>query len=151
MSIVLATLLVACAAPSDDAAIRGRIYSATATEELAKDGYAYDVKDAAPYWTPSDQQIHALEDALPEYLKKNWPTGRGPLENPETYERQYFGVTREGRQLIFINALCSSYAKATPGWKDRFVFVFDGGACFFQLYYDPVSKQFRDLRVNGVA
>jgi hypothetical protein len=53
----LAALLVACAAPSNDAAIRGRIYSATVTEELARDGYAPDIKDAAPYWTPSDQSL----------------------------------------------------------------------------------------------
>jgi hypothetical protein len=29
--------------------------------------------------------------------------------------------------------------------------VLDGGACFFQITYDPAAGDFADLRVNGEA
>jgi hypothetical protein len=58
-------------------------------------------------------------------------------------------VTRGGARRILVNAACKSYASTNPEWRKHFIFVFDGGSCFFQLEYDPLSKQFRNLSVNG--
>jgi hypothetical protein len=36
-------------------------------------------------------------------------------------------------------------------WKENFIFVADGGACYFQFKFDTSTGEFFDLIVNGEA
>ncbi len=51
-----------------------------------------------------------------------------------------------GRQIIYGNYFCDNMGK---NWRQEFVFVFDGGDCFFQVEYDVESGTFIKLWVNG--
>ena len=144
-------LLVVCASSSDERSAFGRIYTAGEAERLMAASYASNLGEATPYWTPSDAEIRELEAALPGFLAKSWPANRGPLTDLASYRRQYFGLSRDARRIIFVNALCGPYAETSPDWQESIVVVFDGGGCFFRVYYDPATNKFDDLRVNGDA
>jgi hypothetical protein len=112
------------------------------------------------YWTPSLPDVLALEKRLPDYLRRTlcddppvgpqfcgW--GRFPLwMKVPTYKRQYVGVVRDGRRVIFANFFCEVFNKK---WRSEPVFVLDGGDCFVQVNYDVKSGLFSDLMVNGEA
>jgi hypothetical protein len=150
----IACTLLTCvplSAFADDLAIPGKIYDAKQAEEFSKARFAEGLAGAAPFWTPSEAEVRVLERSLPEFLAAHWPKDRGPKIDASRHKRQYFGVTRNGHKLVFVNAFCEEHTQQDPDWSKHFVFVFDGGSCFFQLYYDPSANSFLDLRVNGFA
>jgi len=103
------------------------------------------------HWTPSESDILALENGLGTYLENNperFTEGTPVWERLNEYNRQYIGLTLEGKQIIYANYFCDSQQ---IDWRENFVFVLDGGDCYFQFKYDPNSREFFDLQVNGVA
>ena len=143
------SLLVAVSSASDPDVATRKIYRAEETKAFSSEPYAHQLKGVPPYWTPNSEQVRALEEALPGFLQESWPADHPPIENLDRYVRQYFGITSEAGRAVVLNAACDSYASSNPEWRKHFIFVFDGGSCFFQLEYDPLSKQFRNLSVNG--
>jgi hypothetical protein len=71
------------------------------------------------------------------------------IEHPERYFRQYAGVIRKSRKLIYVNAFCSD--TLISYWRQQFVMISDGGTCCWQAFYDPATMTFSALRINGVA
>jgi hypothetical protein len=63
------------------------------------------------------------------------------------YKFQFQGRHSHSRRYIFISALCSAYDMRDL--TKEFVVVLDGGACFFEVKYDPQSQRFYDLTVHG--
>ena len=100
-------------------------------------------------WTPGKNEILKLEGKLKSYLKKAAP-GRSPnlWSKLATYKRQYVGITRNGRKVIFANFFCNAFG---VDWKTKPVSVSDGGDCYFTVFYDPGSVTFSDLQINGEA
>lgn len=105
------------------------------------------------YWTPSEDNVLTLEEGLVTYLQ-NYPDDRfssqqAPIwERLGQYNRQYIGIVLDEEQVIYANYFCESLA---IDWRTEFVFVLDGGDCFFQFKYDVNSEEFFDLQVNGIA
>jgi hypothetical protein len=65
------------------------------------------------------------------------------------YCRQYFGYFNEnGDRILWINACCQA-SDLCSEMGDRWVFVFDGGSCFYQIKYNQTRKFFFDFHVNG--
>jgi hypothetical protein len=104
------------------------------------------------YWTPTEEFVTALEAELTAFLESEIPAdhyNRRILERLDRYKRQYFGITFEaGQPLIYANFFC---VDEFDYWLESLVFVMDGGECFFQVLYDPVTDTFSNLRVNGFA
>jgi hypothetical protein len=118
-------------------------------EQTAAAEYFQKGKDS---WTPTNKQIEELENLFPEYISNyNVASAKEIYKNLSTYKRQYLGFTENGEQLIFINAFCEHKWKDNDKWKSQFVFVFDGGDCYFQAIYNPSKHKFEKLFVNGVA
>jgi hypothetical protein len=93
-------------------------------------------------WIPDRAQLDALEAGLPDAL--------GTLQLPRPlrdYGRQYAGFVAGGHAYILVNAFCD----APADWTHAPVWVADGGACFFQITYEPATGAFTNLRVNGEA
>ncbi|MCX5784638.1 MAG: hypothetical protein NTX59_03020 [Elusimicrobia bacterium] len=131
------------ASPVSDARII--IFSASATEKLA----SHEAEWEAPFWEPSSRQILRFEAAFPEYLRGN-PTGRGmPGEDFKSYGRQYFGISKNGKRLIYLNAFCGP--ERFPNRQMYKVWVLDGGKCYFHVIYNPAENKFSDLQYNGEA
>ncbi len=105
-------------------------------------------------WLPSQEEVEELEARLPQFLEsQNLSIAREIRDSLASYRRQYLGVVQESRRVIYVNAFCS-HSRAdddTEQWKQVYVFVMDGGACYFQVCYDPETKRFFRFTVNGVA
>lgn len=100
-------------------------------------------------WTPGKSEIVKLEAKIKSYLKKAAAKSSPHLWSKlATYKRQYMGIVRNGRKMIFSNFFCQSF---DIDWKTTPVAVDDGGDCFFTVLYDPGSAAFSDLRINGEA
>lgn len=67
------------------------------------------------------------------------------------YFRQYVGyVDSKGNRIVFINAVCKSYGQKSD-LKKNWIFVLDGGSCFYQIKVDLTSKKCTDFSANGEA
>jgi hypothetical protein len=102
-------------------------------------------------WVPASGDIKNLEMNLPQISKLQSRYGSGVrIEDPERYDRQYLGFIRAGHKLIYVNASCDEVA-LPKNWKTHPYVVADGGTCFWQALYDPVSKTFSSLQINSRA
>lgn len=69
-----------------------------------------------PFWTPQEDQIADLERRILPYLKRD-PWYSALQLNFLTYGRQYFGVYRGKRKLIYLNAFCNPEEYPNGKWK----------------------------------
>lgn len=122
-------------------------------DNAADSGVEFDFSESTiEYWTPSEVDVAALEAGLASFLEAEIAPdhySRRILERLDLYKRQYFGITLDaGQPLIYANFFC---VDDFDYWLESYVFVMDGGECFFQLLYDPATAEFSRLRVNGMA
>ena len=105
-------------------------------------------------WHPSPSHIAALETALPAALAAYGQHGADFARAPEGWYRQYVGIVRGGRRLIYGNFLPSwivEYDAAGGRWRREPVGVCDGGPGFFGAEYDVEAGRFTDFAFNGFA
>lgn len=106
-------------------------------------------------WTLSKSDVDGLESNIPHIADIPSPNSSykdRQIPHPERYDRQYAGIILDHRKIIYINALCESAGNdGERYWREKFVLVFDGGSCFWNVRYDPETKRFSGLMVNGVA
>ena len=121
----------------------GVIFSAenAATTRVANQGESY--------WTPSQMEVLPLENRLGLYLQQTAPrTYPGPLRDLSEYKRQYLGVLANGQRVIHVNFFCNAHGL---DWSQEFVFVTDGGSCYFEVKYNVETGEFSDLSIHGEA
>lgn len=103
-------------------------------------------------WTPIAADVAKLEADLLTFLQTAedpWLRPDPPIrERVPNYMRQYLGIVEEGEQIIYANFFCNSHE---IDWHNDYVFVLDGGDCYFQVKYNPATGEFFDLSVNGEA
>jgi hypothetical protein len=121
-------------------------------------------------WKPGPADIDRLEKLLPEHMRQiKTPDDYQPLQE---YYRQYAGVIRNGKKMIFVNFFHASYVKdwlrfaekdpdlqkrlaengiKEDAWLYRLMIVFDGGAYFFTIQFDVETGTFSYPRFNGYA
>lgn len=103
-------------------------------------------------WQPSRSEIDELEANLSQISKLNITGGESTrhIEYPEAYFRQYIGLTdSKQRKRIYVNAFCDDPPPST--WKTQLYVVMDGWTCYWQAFYDPATKKFSNLLINGRA
>jgi len=120
-------------------------------ERAAEMGIASWLVESDGFWMPSGDDIIKLEEKIGEYLSQN--SGQFYRQPPvwerlDEYQRQYIGLERGDRQIIYGNYFCDS---GRVDWLQELVIVEDGGDCFFQVEYDVESEMFIKLLVNGEA
>lgn len=128
--------------------IPGIIFSKERTEEFAS-RLPITGELTPPFWTPTVEQVRASEKLLPEFIRRNVPKNRKPIGILSKYKRQYLGITKNGKAQIYINAFCEQYWSQKKDWQSKFVFVFDGGNCYFQILFDPMTNEFTNFVING--
>jgi hypothetical protein len=103
-------------------------------------------------WTPTADDIAALERNLPSYEQTVESTIRGIsgdfIQLLPTYKRQYAGFIQDDRKKILVNASCEG---DDLNWRTQPLIVMDGGDCFFRVVYDPAGGTYSDFQINGVA
>ena len=101
-------------------------------------------------WRPDEGMLSELETKLkPVVLAKS--VHRGRVHDWDSYTFQYEGRSPLlGEKYIYVNAFCDEPINH-PNLKNKWVTVFDGGACFFSAKYEPATKRLFDVEVNGVG
>jgi hypothetical protein len=103
-------------------------------------------------WTPTADDIAALERNLPSYEQTIESTIFGIsgdfIQLLPTYKRQYAGFIQGDRKKILVNATCE---EDDLNWRTQPLIVMDGGDCFFRVVYDPAAGTYSDFQINGVA
>ena len=120
-------------------------------EEMGIGTWLASAEEVEGYWTPTEEDVLLLEDKIPSFLREHSNSFRRepPVwEQLDNYKRQYAGLILNGRRIIYGNFFCSDRG---TDWKQDWVFVMDGGDCFFQLQFDVESRTFNGLMVNGDA
>ena len=125
------------------------------TAEVARKQWPWLYRAGATPWTPAAADVEALEQRLPDHLRaalaRQRPArgGKAPLwERAKTYKRQYVGVRRDGRRIVFANFFCRAWKE---DWRTEPIVVEDGGDCYFQVEYDVDKASFSNLQINGEA
>lgn len=152
LTVLTLTILASCSPSSQN--VQGEnwvIFSEKLAEEQGI-GSWFGGNETLEYWTPTEDDVLALQSGLASFLEEN-PEGFNSQRTPawerlDEYNAQYIGMELDGRRVIYANYLCDS---AQLEWQDNFVFVADGGDCFFQFKYDVESAEYFDLQVNGPA
>lgn len=152
--VMLALLLISSCTPSARN-LQGEhwvIFSAEQSSEWKIGSWFTQNSEDMEYWTPTEENVLAVEKELASYLQENpdqfYETGTPVWEKLDEYNRQYIGIILDGKQIIYANYFCDS---VETNWRKDFVFVMDGGDCFFQFKYDVETAEFFDLQINGVA
>jgi hypothetical protein len=99
-------------------------------------------------WQPTTDQVADLRIRLEPHAKAEASSQRENLAPWESYTFQYQGQTQDGKLVIFVNAFCS---KPSPTADKELELVFDGGACYFRVNWDPKSQKFTSFQFNGHA
>jgi hypothetical protein len=104
-------------------------------------------------WTPSREQINTLELDLPKLSslhEDGWIQAR-TIEDPSSYNMQFLGVETNGNRRIYVNAACSAFGMNAAEWNRQLIIVSDGGSCYWHVFYDPNTRRFANLEINGRA
>jgi hypothetical protein len=99
-------------------------------------------------WEPTPRQIQELQERVKPYVEGQAIAWREELPAWERYTIQYQGQLVEGKEVIFVNALCS---KPPSQVAKELVYTFDGGPCYFRMHWDPAAKKFFKFSFNGYA
>lgn len=148
--VFLLTLITACK-PQTNVNLGGEhwvVFSAEHAQQTEIGKWLF--SDNVEYWTPAEADIRAVENGVGAFLQKNesaFYTDTPVWERLDDYNRQYIGIVADGKQIIYANYFCAF----SENWKQEFVFVADGGACYFQFQYDVERDEFMNLQVNGEA
>jgi hypothetical protein len=150
--LALTLFLTACMSPARNA--EGENWVAFSADKAQADEMLNWLFSAdAEYWSPTKADIRTLQSGLPVYLQENksafYMTDEPVWEQLDEYNSQYVGIVLDGKKVIFASYLCKD--GSNTGWKEDFVFVADGGACYFQFKFDTSTGEFFDLLVNGEA
>lgn len=105
-------------------------------------------------WTPGDKDIETSEKLLNDCFdkQKSGTVNRLLNRKPDDYDRQFIGaIDPNGDKIIWINCFCKGEESSFKDWKNKIVFVNDGGDCFFNVKINITKNTYYDLMVNGVA
>jgi hypothetical protein len=94
----------------------------------------------------------AIRQELLSFLRKSpIASERKVLADFDDYYIQYIGYARNGRNIVFLNGVCSSQFESLRLDERHVELVADGGPCFFSVHYDIASKRILELFVHGSA
>jgi len=106
----------------------------------------------APAWTPTASDVARAERGLRAYVRSLGPGvvhdyGDGPLwKRLRDYGRQYVGVMRNGRRVIWINLFAAGGPFYEPGSEQHTLMkLHDCGDCNAEVYFDVERGIYSDF------
>jgi hypothetical protein len=109
-------------------------------------------------WRPSPAEVEAVERSLPSAIDAAFLRLRqlgNQQKRPERYYRQYAGFVRDGKRVIYVNAIRDYLNEGRPpevtsrGRQDHFIDICDGGAIAFGAVYDIERAAIDSFSFNG--
>lgn len=105
-------------------------------------------------YNPSDGDIAIAEKIMLQGFddQKRGTVNRLADKLPGDYYRQFVGAIDEnGNKIIWVNCFYKSELGTFKEWKDKIVYVEDGGNYFFNVKVNITKNTYTDFRVNGNA
>jgi len=108
----------------------------------------------AKAFEPSGSDIETAETLLKKGFDEQ---ARGTVnrvlgKKPEDYYQQFVGfIDESGDKIIWINCFCKNEISSFPDWKNKIVYVADGGNCFVNIKVNISKNSVVEFNVNGVA
>jgi hypothetical protein len=104
-------------------------------------------KGVGGYWTPSVTDLERLEGSLNKHLNSFGSDLGARLLG---YTRQYAGVVKGGRKLIFVNGFHQAFSdKMGVDLSKKAVVLCDGGRMVYGLEYDVETQVIQNFVFNG--
>ena len=110
-------------------------------------------------WEPSEADIERAEAKLSGAIKAAFlllrPEDR--RQSPDRYYRQYAGFLRDGKRVLYVNAVSIDDVERPPGnsmsheWRQRIVNICDGGSVSFGAVYDLDKDAIDSFFFNGTV
>ena len=103
------------------------------------------------FWLLQAADVERFETGLRAFLQNHRnPDAPKVMAQLPQYYRQYAGIVQDGRHLIYANFFCPQYLdRVAVDWQREWIQVDDGGACFFQVLFEPSTGEYVQLSVNG--
>jgi hypothetical protein len=100
---------------------------------------------------PTEADVQRFEEQLPAALvAAGNPSGEVvTVDDLVGYVRQYTGVEGGGARHLVVAALCNP--EQFPDWETQWIFVSDGGACFWDATMDLATGEILGLSFHGPA
>ncbi len=124
------------------------------SDEMKSIGYLAGTNEhLSEVWLPSIEEIGMLEARFVTTLQamSRWETPE-VLASLNEYRRQYIGVVINDQRLIVASYdRCSAFEK---GQLEAYFIPFlpnDGGSCFIETLYNPVTLKFESFNIHGEA
>jgi hypothetical protein len=103
------------------------------------------IRGVTGFWTPSAADVQELEKRLPDFIANHTSLHR--LVSGDF--KQYGGIIRAGRRLMYVNAFNIPPGSQPPDWKRRAVIFGGGGDNVWRIEFDAENKEFTRFEVNG--
>jgi hypothetical protein len=104
-------------------------------------------------WEPTLGDINDLESNLHQIstLSQEFHDPNRQINDAGQYFRQYLAVEMDGKKIIFVNALCRIDPGDSNDWRKHLIETVDGGKCYWKALFNPSTRTFSNLIVNGIA
>ena len=96
------------------------------------------------FWKPRQSDIKVCEQMAGNYLR---PSTKRLSRGFKAYHRQYVGIEREGRRVLYLNAFYSNHS-VRGAIVESLVNAYDGGDSFWGLVCDPRSHSVSEFEKN---
>lgn len=101
------------------------------------------------YWPLTLDDVRRLERDLPAFLETKVPKNRRPIAASIPIYRQYVGMYRAGRRVVYVNGFASFSEPDRLEWREHVYVVCDGGPTHFGAVFDLETGKFTDFEGNG--
>lgn len=165
-------LAISCRGDETFAKVRGGSVTGYIIPKVIADGWMRTYND--PQWTddgkcwmPTNAEAVAAEKAVRDVITRAQKDVKAAFPNdPESalsldrrqlaeidkqysrYGIQFIGVLVHGKKEIFCNYFCRDATKQLDPAHD-FIFLYDGGSCFWRVEYIPETKSCAGLQINS--
>jgi len=102
------------------------------------------------YWQPTLSDLKRLEAALPDFLEAQVPQLGRPLAATIPIYRQYVGMYRAGRKVVYVNGFTAIGDPDLLRWRTEVLVVCDGGPTFFGAVFELGTERFTEFHGNGM-
>lgn len=101
-------------------------------------------------WAVPTADVAQMASQLPAASLKA-KGGKKTEKEVSTYTVQFKGLGAPGRRVVELRGACKVHGTTRAELQKDFLFVLDGGECYFDAIWDATQRKFKHLRFNGVA
>jgi hypothetical protein len=111
--------------------------------------YIRSFPDPRRFWQPDSALVESVFAKMNSGLDSSHLR---QIDSLSTYNFQVVGCyDHHFHKLLYFDACCDPEVVDHYRWKTHLHYVFDGGNCYFQVFYDVKKKKWKFFHRNGYA